>query len=108
MARLPRSLRERDFVLLWSGQTTSLVGDGIYTIALALETLRISNHASTLSYVMAARTVPAVVVREPDRSGLFGRQAGATAATPSPPARRSGDSDSSREAEGDSSVTKRR
>jgi MFS family permease len=58
--RLPSSLRQRDFALLWSGQTTSLIGDGIYTIALALETLRISNHASTLSYVLAARTAPAV------------------------------------------------
>jgi len=58
--RFPRSLRHRDFALLWSGQTTSVIGDGIYTIALALETLRISNHASTLSYVLAARTAPAV------------------------------------------------
>jgi MFS family permease len=58
--RLPSSLRQRDFALLWGGQTTSLIGDGIFTIALALETLRISNHASTLSYVLAARTAPAV------------------------------------------------
>jgi len=58
--RFPSSLRQRDFALLWSGQTASLIGDGIYTIALALETLRISNHASTLSYVLAARTAPAV------------------------------------------------
>jgi len=58
--RLPGSLRQRDFALLWSGQTASLIGDGIYTITLALETLRISNHASTLSYVLAARTAPAV------------------------------------------------
>jgi MFS family permease len=57
---LPRSLRQCDFALLWSGQTTSLIGDGIYTIALALEALRLSNHASTLSLVLAARTAPAV------------------------------------------------
>ena len=61
MPRLPGALRQRDFALFWSGQTASLVGDGIFTIALALETLRISNHASTLSYVLAARTAPAVV-----------------------------------------------
>ena len=58
--RLPGSLRQRDFALLWSGQTASLIGDGIYTITLALEALRISDHASTLSYVLAARTAPAV------------------------------------------------
>ena len=58
--RFPSSLRQRDFALLWAGQTTSLIGDGIFTIALALATLRISNHASTLSYVLTARTAPAV------------------------------------------------
>jgi MFS family permease len=58
--RFPSALRQRDFALLWGGQTASLIGDGIYTIALALETLRISDRASTLSYVLAARTAPAV------------------------------------------------
>jgi MFS family permease len=55
---VPRVFRHRDFGLLWSGQTTSVVGDGIFSVALALETLRISNHASTLSYVLAARVAP--------------------------------------------------
>jgi MFS family permease len=58
VSRLPRVFRHRDFALLWSGQTTSLVGDGIFSVALALETLKVSNHASTLSYVMAARIAP--------------------------------------------------
>lgn len=36
----------------------SVLGDGIYTIAIALEALRISDHATTLAYVEAARIVP--------------------------------------------------
>jgi DHA3 family tetracycline resistance protein-like MFS transporter len=55
---LPRALRHRDYALLWSGQTVSVVGDGVYTIAIALEALRISDHASALAYVEAARVAP--------------------------------------------------
>ena len=38
-----RVLKERDFALLWSGQSVSSLGDGIFTIALALEALRIDH-----------------------------------------------------------------
>jgi MFS family permease len=62
MGRLPRALRHRDFTLLWAGQSVSVLGDGIYTVAIALEALRISNHASTLAYVEAARVLPNVVL----------------------------------------------
>ncbi|MGD0742146.1 MAG: MFS transporter [Acidimicrobiales bacterium] len=57
-----RVLAERDFALLWGGQTASIIGDGVFTVALALETLRVSDHASTLSYVIAARVAPTVVL----------------------------------------------
>jgi MFS family permease len=40
----------------------SLVGDGIYTVALALETLRIDNHPFALSLVLAARLLPTVLL----------------------------------------------
>lgn len=59
---IPRALRHRDYALLWSGQTISVFGDGIYTIAIALEALRVSDHASTLAYVEAARIAPNVVL----------------------------------------------
>jgi hypothetical protein len=39
MSALPGALRHRDYALLWGGQTVSVVGDGIYTIAIALATL---------------------------------------------------------------------
>jgi DHA3 family tetracycline resistance protein-like MFS transporter len=60
--RLPRALRHRDYGLLWGGQTVSVVGDGIYTISIALEALHVSDHASTLAYVEAARIVPSVLL----------------------------------------------
>lgn len=78
---VPRSLRHRDYTLLWSGQTVSVLGDGIYTIAIALEALRISNHPSTLAYVETARVAPnallllfagAVVDRLPRRLVILG------------------------------------
>jgi MFS family permease len=58
----PTALHHRDFALLWSGQSVSLVGDGIYTVALALETLRIDNHPFALSLVLAARLLPTVLL----------------------------------------------
>jgi MFS family permease len=58
----PAALRHRDFALLWSGQSVSLVGDGVYTVALALETLRIDNHPFALSLVLAARLLPTVLL----------------------------------------------
>ena len=61
MRTLPHALRHRDYTLLWSGQTISVVGDGIYTVAIALEALRISDDASTLAYVQAARVAPNAV-----------------------------------------------
>jgi MFS family permease len=58
----PAALRHRDFALLWSGQSISLVGDGVYTVALALETLRIDSHPLALSLVLAARLLPTVLL----------------------------------------------
>jgi MFS family permease len=51
----------RDFALLWSGQSASSIGDGIFTVALALEALRIDRHPEGLAFVLAARAVPSVV-----------------------------------------------
>jgi MFS family permease len=62
MTRTTAPLHHRDFTLLWSGQTVSMVGDGIFTVALALETLRVDHHAAGLSYVLAARLLPSVLL----------------------------------------------
>jgi len=54
-------LRHRDFALLWSGQAVSQLGDGIFTVTLAIETLRLDHGATGLAYVLAARLLPAVL-----------------------------------------------
>ncbi len=56
------ALRHRDFALLWSGQSISLVGDGVFMVALALETLHVDDHPAALSFVLAARLVPTVLL----------------------------------------------
>ena len=65
------ALRHRDFALLWSGQSISLVGDGVYTVALALETLRVDNNPAALSFVLAGEASTSLSVgpfrREDDR-----------------------------------------
>lgn len=60
-SRYFQPLRHRDFALLWSGQAISQLGDGIFTVTLAIEVLRIDRHAIALSYVLAARLLPAVL-----------------------------------------------
>jgi len=37
------------------------LGDGVFTVTLALEALRVDRHAAGLSYVLVARLVPAVL-----------------------------------------------
>ncbi|MET0206322.1 MAG: MFS transporter, partial [Thermoleophilaceae bacterium] len=56
-----RVLRHRDFGLLWLGQAVSLVGDGIYLVAIAWLVLDISNEPSALALVGLAWTFPMVV-----------------------------------------------
>jgi hypothetical protein len=36
-------LRERDFALLWTGMTVSLLGDGIYLVAMAWQVYDLDN-----------------------------------------------------------------
>lgn len=55
-------LRHREFRLLWTGMTVSLLGDGITTIALAWQAYEISNAATAFSMVMFAMAIPQVVL----------------------------------------------
>jgi MFS transporter, DHA3 family, tetracycline resistance protein len=60
--RATNALRHRDFALLWSGQTVSLVGNGVFTVALPLEVLRLTGSSLELALVISARTIPAVLL----------------------------------------------
>ncbi|HVF06970.1 MAG TPA: MFS transporter [Actinomycetota bacterium] len=55
-----RPLAIRDFRLLWIGMTVSMVGDGIYVVAMALQVLEISNSPSALAMVGLAWSAPQV------------------------------------------------
>lgn len=61
MGRVVAPLRERDFRLLWSGMTVSLVGDGILLVALAWTVYELSNRPAAMAAVGVAMTVPHVV-----------------------------------------------
>jgi DHA3 family tetracycline resistance protein-like MFS transporter len=52
--RLLRPLRERDFALLFAGTLVSLLGDGIYLVALPFAVLELSDDPATLSLVGVA------------------------------------------------------
>jgi uncharacterized membrane protein len=54
-------LRTRGFALLWSGMAVSLLGDGIYFVAVAWEAYRLSDAPTALSLVGVAWTLPTVV-----------------------------------------------
>ena len=56
-----RPLRHRDFRLLWTGQAVSLIGDGIYLVAIAWLVYDISNSPGALGLVGVAWTLPMVL-----------------------------------------------
>src|SRR5206468_9939180 len=54
-------LRYRDFRVLWTGMTVSLVGDGVFLIAIAWESYLLWNAPAALSIVSIGMTVPTIV-----------------------------------------------
>lgn len=78
--RLAAPLRERDFRLLWTGMAVSLLGDGIFLVAVAWQAYRIDDRPSSLAWVGLSTSLPqialllvagAVTDRVPRRSVLF-------------------------------------
>ena len=55
--KLLRPLRERDFALLWTGMTISLLGDGIFLVAEAWQVYDLDNDPVALSLVGTAWTL---------------------------------------------------
>ena len=58
--RIFAPLSHRDFRLLWTGMCVSLLGDGLFIVALAWQVYSLSNAPAALATVMAAMTVPTI------------------------------------------------
>jgi MFS family permease len=54
-------LRHRDFRLLWTGMTISLLGDGIFLVAMAWQAYELWNAPAALSLLGIGMTVPTIV-----------------------------------------------
>jgi len=61
--RLPllKVLQFRSFTLLWLGQCISILGDNIFTVALAWQVLILTGSAGAMSVVVIARLIPTIV-----------------------------------------------
>jgi MFS family permease len=59
---LTTPLRRREFRLLWVGMSVSLVGDGVFIVAIAWEAYALSNRPSSLAYIGLAASLPQVLL----------------------------------------------
>jgi MFS family permease len=59
--RMLAPLRIREFALLFSGTATSLLGDGVYLVAIAWQVYELSNAPTALSIIGLAWTLPMVL-----------------------------------------------
>jgi MFS family permease len=53
-------LRHRDFRLLWAGMTVSLVGDGVFLVAMAWQAYELWNAPAALSILGIGMTIPTI------------------------------------------------
>jgi MFS family permease len=60
--RLLTPLRLREFRLLWTGMSLSLLGDGVLLVALAWQTYELSNSPAAMSLIGVCLTLPQVVL----------------------------------------------
>ena len=60
--RLLAPLRLRDFRLLWTGMTLSLLGDGVLLVALAWQAYELSDSPAAMAGIGVALTLPQVVL----------------------------------------------
>ncbi len=62
MSRIFAPFASRDFRLLWTASTISLLGDGIWYVAIGWQTLQLSNSATALAVVWLAFTLPHIAM----------------------------------------------
>src|SRR5438874_9756039 len=60
--RFLEPLKIRDFSIFWSGQTISMLGDGIFLVAIAWQVYDLWNKPTALSIVGAIETLPLVLL----------------------------------------------
>jgi hypothetical protein len=56
-----RPLRVRDFALLWTGMAVSMIGDGIYYVAIAWQVIDLTKDPAALGWVGVAWSLPQVL-----------------------------------------------
>jgi MFS family permease len=59
--KLPAVLREREYALLWSGQTVSVFGDAMLLLALSFAVLDLTGSVTDIGLVLAASRAPLVL-----------------------------------------------
>jgi MFS family permease len=57
-----RALRSRPFALLWAGQTISVLGDAVFTIAITWEVLLLTGSATAMSLILLAQWAPKIIL----------------------------------------------
>jgi len=57
-----RALQARPFALLWTGQTISVLGDAVFTIALTWEVLLLTGSATAMSLIVLAQWTPRIAL----------------------------------------------
>ena len=82
LRELTSALRHRDFRLLWSSQTLSVIGDQIITVAMALFVIDLTGSATDLGIVLAAHSLPLVAFILSAASGPTGCRATAWSWSP--------------------------
>jgi MFS family permease len=60
LGEIRRVLRHRDFRMLWLAQSTSVIGDNIVLVALALFIIKRTDSPTDLGFVLAAQALPLV------------------------------------------------
>jgi len=59
---LTTPLHRRDFRLLWAAMSVSLIGDGVFIVAIAWQAYAVSNKPSSLAYVGLANALPQIAL----------------------------------------------
>ncbi|HKD93312.1 MAG TPA: MFS transporter [Gaiellaceae bacterium] len=62
MTRFLAPFASRDFRLLWTASTISLLGDGVWYVAIGWQTLALKNNATALALVWLAFTLPHIAM----------------------------------------------